>query len=265
MKKEQTYSQTIYLLRKYIKNECTRGEIVEFLQQFWNKKFDAETDIVLFSLWKAINQNEQITDNKSQELRDEAANIILNNRNKPRNKKRYQLISFAYAAVITLLLFLSFPNLKKSFPEPVTITSEKVVAKQFSTQRSLKKITLADGSVVHLNVNSTLSLKKGKFNAKVREVWLDEGEAFFEITRFPNRPFIVHTPGGLSTRVLGTSFNVQAYPELKKQVVSVKTGRVQVSRDNGESIVLETNYQASFDAWTNTLKGGKTDGTLAAA
>ena len=265
MKKEQTYSRTIYLLRKYIKNKCDREETRELLSQLGKEKFGDEIDVVLFSLWKAINENEEISSNKNKTLRDEAADIIHNNQNKQSGKKHRQLIPFAIAATVALLLVLNFPVLKRNFLETNVFTSENTVAKQFTTENSIKKITLADGSVVHLNANTTLSLRKGKFNSKIREVWLDEGEVFFEVTGNPNRPFVVHTPGGLSTRVLGTSFNVQAYSELNKQVVSVQTGRVQVSRDDGENIVLEPNFQASFDVTSNKLTSRKTDGTLAAA
>lgn len=265
MKKEQTYSRTIYLLRKYIKNECDREETRELLSQLGKEKFGDEIDVVLFSLWKAINENEEISGDKNESLRDEAATIIRNKENKQGIRKRHQLISFAIAATVALLLVLNFPVLKKNFSETIVFTSESAVTKQFSTENSIKKITLADGSVVYLNANTTLSLRKGKFNAFAREVWLDEGEAFFEITGNPNRPFVVHTPGGLSTRVLGTSFNVQAYSQLNKQVVAVQTGRVQVSGENGENIVLEPNFQASFDVTSNKLTSGKTDGTLVAA
>lgn len=172
------------------------------------------------------------------------------------------------AAAIAILIFISFPLLKNNGANEDTTSSELLaqteIAQQFITEGKMKKITLADGSVVHLNMETTLSLHKNKFNAYTREVWLDEGEAFFEITKDPNRPFVVHTADGLSTQVLGTSFNIKAYHQLEEQVVSVKTGRVQVSKKNGDKVLLDPNNKASFNSLNGTLTAGITDGTAAA-
>lgn len=170
------------------------------------------------------------------------------------------------AAAIALLIAISLPLLKdggadKAAPSELVVQAE--LAQQFITEGTMKKITLADGSIVHMNMGSTLSLYKGKFNGHTREVWLDEGEAFFEVTKDKNRPFIVHTADGLSTRVLGTSFNIKAYRELDEQVVSVKTGRVQVSKEDGDRVVLDPDNKVSFDTENQTLTAGITDGNMA--
>jgi ferric-dicitrate binding protein FerR (iron transport regulator) len=171
------------------------------------------------------------------------------------------------AAAIALIITISLPLLKNNeanqaaFPE---LIEQAATVQQFITDGNMKKITLADGSVVHLNMGTTLSLHKGKFNGQIREVWLEEGEAFFEVTKDTHRPFIVHTADGLSTRVLGTSFNIKAYRELGEQVVSVKTGQVQVSRESGGKVVLEANNKVSFDNGTGSLTSGLTDGSAAA-
>jgi transmembrane sensor len=91
---------------------------------------------------------------------------------------------------------------------------------------SLRVLTLADGSVVHLNRGSKLELVKNRYNRKQREVWL-EGEAYFEVTKNPHKPFVVHS-GKLQTTVKGTSFNIKAYPQLGELTVSVRTGKVEV-------------------------------------
>ncbi|MFD1770735.1 FecR family protein [Sphingobacterium suaedae] len=92
-----------------------------------------------------------------------------------------------------------------------------------------KQIVLPDGSVVTLNARSTMQLDEGQYGRTTRTVQLVEGEAFFQVTSDSSRAFIVET-GPLQTRVLGTSFNIQAYAEMAEQVISVFTGRVQVKR-----------------------------------
>lgn len=106
-------------------------------------------------------------------------------------------------------------------------------------------ITLQDGSIVKLNNSSTISFPE-KFTNGKREITL-QGEAFFEVTRDPQKPFVVKT-GDLTTAVLGTSFNICAY--LHKPVeVTVKTGRVLVAnvRKESDKLELHPHEQIYFD------------------
>ena len=84
---------------------------------------------------------------------------------------------------------------------------------------------LADGSSVSLNKNSQLTYPE-KFVEGQREVSL-KGEAYFEVTPDPEKPFIVTTQE-VQIQVLGTSFNVEAYEEKDSVVVSVDEGIVAV-------------------------------------
>ena len=110
---------------------------------------------------------------------------------------------------------------------------------------------LADGSRIKLNAESILRIPE-QFSEKERLVYL-EGEAFFEITKDKLRPFIVVT-GGVATEVLGTSFNVRAFPDEDQVKVAVIEGQVKVSQDirNDDSpqtlsAFLEPHEMASVD------------------
>jgi len=98
---------------------------------------------------------------------------------------------------------------------------------QFASNETMRIDTLPDGSIVHLNKASNLSYL-ADFNQKYREVTL-EGEAFFEVSRNENKPFIIHA-GEAQIKVLGTSFNVKAYPEQVEIEVEVETGKVELSQ-----------------------------------
>lgn len=100
---------------------------------------------------------------------------------------------------------------------------ESLVAQKGSRTRSM----LPDGSTVWLNAGSRLHYIND-FNGETREVSL-EGEAYFDIAKKENQPFIVHT-GGIRIRVLGTAFNVKSYPEDKNVETTLFHGRVQVDR-----------------------------------
>ncbi len=96
-------------------------------------------------------------------------------------------------------------------------------------------ITLPDGSKIKLNSGSTLSYDS-RFGVKNRLVEL-HGEAFFDITRDPSSPFIIKS-GELTTKVLGTSFNVRYYKGEDKIQVLVVKGEVAVSDNLGSSFIL---------------------------
>jgi transmembrane sensor len=107
-------------------------------------------------------------------------------------------------------------------------------------------VTLPDRSVVQLHAGSSLTYPEA-FASGNREVILT-GEAFFEITKDATKPFVVRS-GDVSTTVLGTSFNVQAFPH-ENTSVTVITGRVRVSGKEGSTtapVILTPGNQAVYD------------------
>jgi transmembrane sensor len=96
-----------------------------------------------------------------------------------------------------------------------------------------------------LNGGTKLSIVENQFNRKLREVWLT-GEAFFEVAKNPEKPFIIHT-GTMQTTVRGTSFNVKAYPQLSENVVSVRSGKVEVSDATETFGILTHNKQLTYN------------------
>lgn len=83
-------------------------------------------------------------------------------------------------------------------------------------------VALSDGSRLTLNTDTRL---RTSVDAQHREVWLDKGEAFFDIAPDPARPFVVHA-GAQQVTVLGTKFSL--YREGDRLQVAVQEGRVQV-------------------------------------
>lgn len=90
----------------------------------------------------------------------------------------------------------------------------------------VKKIELEDGSTVWLNAASTLRVPTP---LKYRTIYLDKGEAFFEVKHDTQRPFTV-TTGNLVTRDIGTSFNIKAYHPKTDYRVEVASGQVALER-----------------------------------
>lgn len=132
----------------------------------------------------------------------------------------------ASAALIAALWALS-PRLAQLPP----FSGGEVAAAQqaYATPLGQKKlIGLQDGSRIQLN---TLSVVRTQITAQRRDVWLDKGEAFFDVAHRERGPFIVHA-GDRQITVLGTKFSVRRDGD--KVIVSVLEGRVRVDelRDN---------------------------------
>jgi ferric-dicitrate binding protein FerR (iron transport regulator) len=113
----------------------------------------------------------------------------------------------------------------------------------------LQRRRLPDGSVVTLAPQSRLRYP-AQFTDAVREVYL-EGEAFFEVTKNPHRPFRVHS-GAWVTQVLGTKFNVSAVPGARQLAVSLVEGKVEVT-DKQDHYLLAPGQQLRADVATGRI------------
>ncbi|SIQ29397.1 FecR family protein [Maribacter ulvicola] len=108
---------------------------------------------------------------------------------------------------------------------------------------------LADGTEVKLNSGSTISFPES-FEGNTREVKL-VGEAFFNVAKNTKKPFIIKS-GNLSTTVLGTSFNINAYPTSDNISVTVATGKVQIGAKS-TTVLLHPNEQGVFHKKSDSI------------
>jgi len=210
------------LLAKYWDGEASQVERqvvekfkIENLEEFkrlellWNErridlnKFNAD------EAWDKINPNPQ---NKIQESVDQ------------KGGKFNVLVFVALALLLIGSLYLFKSN----------SSSENIEVKAFA---EAKEIELEDGSIVFLNKGATLSYPR-KFANDQRAVVLD-GEAFFDVAKNPNKPFVIKTNHS-SVEVLGTSFNIDS--DQDQTEVAVATGKVKVaSHFSEEAAVLVPN------------------------
>jgi len=139
--------------------------------------------------------------------------------------------SFSFLRLMTaasVIAIIGFVSQHFFFPSSIKIAVVPVEKKTSNGQQL--SIKLPDGTLVTLNAGSMLSYPK-QFEDTLREVRLI-GEAFFDVTRNEKAPFIIHT-GEVTTKVLGTSFNVRAYPENREVQVAVVEGKVKVRMSSG--------------------------------
>lgn len=104
-------------------------------------------------------------------------------------------------------------------------------------------LELADGSVVHLNANSSLRYPISFIEGQQRKVYLT-GEAYFDVAPDKEHPFVVHTDG-LEISVLGTQFNVQSYDGALEENVVLVEGKVSVGNKRGQKIEMEPNQKVT--------------------
>lgn len=102
------------------------------------------------------------------------------------------------------------------------------------------RLRLSDGTVVYLNSGTTLRYPE-VFAGNERKVYL-EGEAYFEVAEDSLHPFKVIVDR-LEVEVLGTHFNVNAYPEQRGIATTLAEGKVRVT-DGGREVVLRPGEQA---------------------
>lgn len=105
----------------------------------------------------------------------------------------------------------------------------------------IRKINLADGSVVTLNANSNLKIANNLVNTDVREVWLD-GEAYFDIAKKNGAKFLVHTSEA-EVEVLGTEFNVNT--RRKQTKVILHEGKVKLLAGNAQPVIMKPGEMAT--------------------
>jgi ferric-dicitrate binding protein FerR (iron transport regulator) len=171
---------------------------------------------------------------KCNELPDNGVIIDKEYRIKKPFYKRW--VSYAVVAVIISAIVLLYPVIGNT--EHKTIASAKKPANEVSiNQGSRTKIELPDGSQVWINSGSKLSYDDF-FKGATREVVLD-GEAYFDVVKDTDHPFIVHT-SGIDIKVLGTAFNVKAYKSEPVIEATLIHGSIEVINKNrpGAPVVM---------------------------
>lgn len=167
-------------------------------------------------------------------------------------KKMLPLIIRIAASVLLIVTawIVWNPAPEESIPQQdsVPVTAEQVMVAERGENH---EVTLPDGSTVLLNSDSRITWNSD-FDAGEREIHLT-GEAFFDVVRDTLRPFIVHT-GNMDVKVLGTTFNVRAYPDDKEPVTTLISGAVEVSGDDQSTVTLRPMQTAVLDRNTDRFE-----------
>ena len=227
------------LISKYVRNSCTKEELEELFSHISQSGDNKVLNEEFLVIWNSIRPEEQLFSiDENQLFKDIETKISVS----PIRQSRF---IWTRAAAILLLalsagLFYFYLNgsgavEKNNIATPVSVNQ--------LTRSSHSLVKLPDGSSVLLNNNSKLDYTG--FTKNNREVLLS-GEAYFDIAKDKKHPFVIHT-GKLQTTVLGTSFNIRAYPEENDVTVTVTRGKVEVEMENKKLGIITPNQQISFN------------------
>lgn len=220
--------------KKYLEEELAKNSNLNerylSIKDFWNKCYPENTPHNIIS---KTEQKLGFTNHKKNKIR----------------------ASFVLKLVASILLILSLGYSTYHIIKP----KQKIILNEYSCSAGeIKKIILSDGTTVWLNSKSFL-IASEPFVGETREVKLF-GEAYFEVAHNAEQPFIVKTPE-LETEVLGTHFNIVAYPTDEVHEISLHEGKIQLDAKSGISakVILKPGERAYFTTETGKIKVIGTD------
>jgi ferric-dicitrate binding protein FerR (iron transport regulator) len=233
------------LIKKYLKGNCNPEEIAAIHE--WYDSFETEQDPADFIT--SQHQKElkfRLLTNIKRNVASLELKSTQTNKRKTVSRTLYLLSGVAAMLILTIGVFF-YVQKKSSFSD---LGDVHVV----NMTKAIQKLVLSDGSIVWLNPKSKV-IYPHNFTSTLRKVQM-QGEAFFEVSPDPKRPFIIYS-GNVITRVLGTSFRIRAYENIPFEV-SVLTGKVSVqlqTREDSELILLPQ-QTATYITASDLLKKG---------
>lgn len=239
-----------YLLRQYENNRCSQEELEELFYYIRNaRNSEAPLKRMVRKIYDDIRKNHPsftyVDENGRLVLTEpEQGNISTGKHILIKKKIKTPVLIVLLAAI--LMISAALWLLRQDMYRHNTTHRNAAIAltKKFSERSEQKYLLLPDSTEVWLNAASSLEFPD-EFNSSKREVLLS-GEAFFKVKHVSDNPFIIHT-GKVSTIVLGTSFNIKAYPGQKEVIISVSQGRVNVKRNQDIIATLTKGQQVKVD------------------
>ena len=174
------------------------------------------------------------------------------------SKKKLTIFSFLALLVLTTGAIYLFTQKKAG-----KLPAEQAISSIVTKNGNRTKIVLPDGSQVWLNAGSNLDYNNAVFNKDLREVTLN-GEAYFDVTKNAEKPFIIHTKK-MDVKVIGTAFNVRSYSYEKTAEASLIRGSIEVTlKDRKDQVItLKPNEKISIATDEPKLQVSKPSKTTA--
>ena len=212
------------LLKRYLLKQCSPEEAQQVLKWLQENKLSNQLHELMKQDWHA--ESGEVPDiDFDRQFENILAGIQARHINgKVQKRNKILRIAAVFALICCAAAVLYYSGGPRGTENDTLAQTATPITKKTGNGEKLTTV-LPDGSKVILNAGSKLDISP--FNDTIRMVTLT-GEAFFEVVRDENTPFIVKTQG-LETKVLGTSFNVRHDEEEQKTVVSLVSGAVRLN------------------------------------
>ena len=241
---------------KFFSGNCTELEKKEI--ENWRKISDRNQR--LFDEYRAVWENtvpdmpdfnveaglEKVYQKLSEDRSNEKSIAVLH---KGRSRTLRYIIGVAASIILVLGVYFGYKSITSGGVDYMTVTT---------VSKEVIELKLDDGTIVWVNSHTTINYPE-KFAGKERKVRL-KGEAFFKVTKNPDKPFIIET-GSTIIEVLGTSFNVRAVEGEENEIVSVSEGLVSVTSAKDEEVntKIASGEQCKLDKGTSEIQKAAID------
>ncbi|HVU84715.1 MAG TPA: FecR domain-containing protein [Puia sp.] len=232
------------LFQKYLTNQCTSEEMEEFFHYIRESREDEALKKLLHETYQAIRNESGTYVDRTGELvvpdAEQAGDPALHP--SPNAGRKGKLVKLLLAAAIVSGVSFGLVHLINPSAKGAAAAVKSALKKSSTERAEYKYILLPDSTQVWLNAGSALEYPE-HFDLKKREVTLS-GEAYFDVKHAAENPFLIHT-GKILTTVLGTAFNINAYPERSNVTISVSRGKVRVTRGDQFVATLRKGQQVN--------------------
>lgn len=226
------------LFEKYTSGTITRDERESFFQLIRQYPSDPLMGLLMDDLYEKIKTEELEKRQSEQEV------ATFRGTGKVR-KLFYKVAAAAVFAGVIIMAGFYFLNNKTDY-------KSKLAGNIYQTEKAEQNfILLPDSTQIWINASTDVRFPKA-FAKDKREIYL-EGEAFLDVKHADKKPFIIHLPGNISVTVLGTAFNIKAFPDREQAIVTVKRGKVKVSRGEKELSVLTAGQEIRVSITSNNI------------
>ena len=241
-------------LRKYLEGECSGEDFIRI--NAWIKESD-ENARKLFLLEETYQAGKRNPFQERKQTEQAEARLFkrIGEETATRQKTLRLRNWMRYAAILAVVLMTGGGLGYWIFGVP---SSEDILIA--NADNNVRTVVLPDGTKVWLNHSATLTYPR-KFAEKERNVHL-EGEAYFEVTKNPHKPFIVESDA-MRVRVLGTIFNFKSSQSCRVAEASLIEGEIEVKGHNEEGmIVLAPGQKAELNKSTGRLQVKQVDARM---